>query len=157
VFTHFEHKPLLKKRFTLLLHTILAIYFYGWKDDCLKNGIVYNCMQLYTGATMCGVIRYDNPMPTNTRMFDIVLFSNPYLQSIYGFTLFQKENMPHNWHFAPFCIFWCICSPLRSTTVHYLYWVMLKMRKHYTISGLLPFLTLFFHKIFRTKCRMCGN
>ena len=35
-------------------------------------------------------------------IFGIVLFAEPFFQSIYGFTVFQMENWPQNWRF---CIF----------------------------------------------------
>ncbi len=75
-------------------------------------------------------------------MFGIVLFAQPFFQSIYGFTVFQIENWPQNWRF---CIFY-----LNFTQILPFLHVWERLRPTYALQSTLLVLHCFHNHLFRT-------
>ena len=65
-------------------------------------------------------------------IFGIVLFAQPFFQSIYGFTVYQMENWPQNWRF-------CIFDLNFTQFLHFLH-VWERLRPTFTLQSLLSVL-----------------
>ena len=76
--------------------------------------------------------------------FGIVLLAQPFVQFIYGFTVFQKENWPQNWRFCIFDLHFAqvlaLFPALIAPTTHVL------IRKH--ILGIVLLAQPFFQSIY---------